>query len=321
MSIKVGVLGGGAWGTAIAMACARAVSNVLLYAREQEVVDDVNKNHKNTMFLDGYELSKNITATGNIADMADAKVLFVVSPAQFFRAQCQALKAANIDTKIPVVICCKGIENGSLKMMSEVAEETIENPIVIMSGPTFADEVADGLPTSINISSKNDALSELVALAIESDSMKVSFNRDVIGSQIGGAVKNVIAIACGMMKGLGGGENAKAAIITRGLQEIYFINKAKGGNLRTIADLCAVGDLVLTCSSEKSRNFSFGMAVGQGGSIDDLLGNRKTVVEGVATAKSLNDLGAQLGLDLPVSKMVFDIVHNKANPKKLFEVL
>lgn len=321
MSIKVGVLGGGAWGTAIAMAAERAGSSVVIYARETEVVDDINNNHKNTMFLDGYTLSKRITATNTIDGIRDAKILFVVSPAQFFRSQCEALKQAGIDEKVPVVVCCKGIENGTLKMMSEVAEETIKNPIAIFSGPTFADEVADGLNTSVNISSKLPQVADMARLAVESDSMKISFNNDVIGSQIGGSVKNVIAIACGMMKGLGGGENAKAAIITRGLQEIYFINKAKGGNLRTIADLCAVGDLVLTCSSEKSRNFSFGMAVGQGGSIDELLGNRKTVVEGVATAKSLNDLALALNLELPVSKMIFSIVHGKADPRNLFKVL
>ncbi len=200
---RVAVIGAGAWGTAIAMATDRAGSDVLLWAREPEVIEAINTQHENTIFLKGISLSESVKASNNLEDVLDREALFMVVPAQFTRAMCQQLVDIGLDGSIPLVLCSKGVTQQGLKFMNEVVEETMPNPVVVLSGPTFASEVARGLPASVILACKDKALNKQIASTIESPNFKVFFSHDIIGAEIGGAIKNVIAVACGIAEGAG----------------------------------------------------------------------------------------------------------------------
>jgi glycerol-3-phosphate dehydrogenase (NAD(P)+) len=310
---KIAVAGAGAWGTAIAIAASRTDSDVMIYAREKEVVDSINFDRENIVFLPNFKVEKNIHATSNLGDIMGAEIIFLVPPAQHVRSQCERFAAMGLNKDIPLVICSKGIENGTLLLMSEVLEETLINPYAIMSGPTFAHEVAADLKTHVSIAAKDKKTAEFVKKSIDSENFTSRINDDVVGSQIGGAIKNVIAIGCGMINALGFGENARAALITKGLQEIYELTAAKGGKFETVIRACGVGDLILTCSSRESRNYSFGrtLAIEAKDNPQDLLTKRKTVVEGVYTAESLYQLSEKMKLSLPVCNTIYEIIQGK----------
>jgi len=315
------IIGAGAWGTALATSLTRAGAKVTIWARESDVVESITKNHENTMFLSGVKLDKTISATNDMANAVQADGILLVSPAQFSRSTMQAMKSAGLAASVPVILCCKGVEQNSLKLMTEVAEEELDNPILVLSGPTFASEVARGLPASATLAGVDGDLVERVKEAISSHSFKVFPNSDVIGAEIGGAVKNVIAIACGIAQGSGLGESAKAALIVRGLREMKRICEAKGGDPDTLMHLCGVGDLILTANSQESRNFSLGYQLGQGESLAAIMDSRHTVAEGVASAESVVALGKKLGVDLPICEVVFRIVHGQEDIKETIEEL
>ncbi|WP_435417043.1 NAD(P)H-dependent glycerol-3-phosphate dehydrogenase [Parerythrobacter aurantius] len=298
----VAVLGGGAWGTALAQMLASDGREVLLWARELEVVDEINSAHRNTPFLPGAMLAPAIRATGEIPDLNGIPVVLVVSPAQHSAAVLADLPGPPRD----LVLCNKGIEQASGRLMRDVAEEACPgSAVAVLSGPTFAHEVAAGLPTAVTLACAGgreqwDRLKPVIARP----AFRPYYSDDVTGAEIGGAVKNVLAIACGVVDGLGLGQNARAALIARGYAEMLRFGEALGARAETLAGLCGLGDLVLTCSSTSSRNFSLGKALGEGQSAAALMADRRTVAEGAHTAPVLARLAQQHGVDMPIVEAV-----------------
>ncbi|MBP2278267.1 MULTISPECIES: NAD(P)H-dependent glycerol-3-phosphate dehydrogenase [Sphingomonas] len=295
--MRIGVIGGGAWGTALAQVAARSGDPVLLWAREPEVVASINQRHENSRFLAGIALPRSIRATGALADLAACDALLVVAPAQHVRT---VLAETPVGTT-PLVLCAKGIEAGTQLLVGEVAQQLYpEAPIAVLSGPTFAHEVAAGQPTAVTLACGDAALGSALADRLASPSFRPYASTDVIGAEIGGAVKNVLAIACGVVEGAGLGQNARAALIARGFAEMTRFGLARGARAETLSGLSGLGDLVLTCSSTSSRNFSLGVGLGQGKRAADLLADRLTVAEGAFTAPVLQAAAAEAGVDMPV---------------------
>ena len=307
---SIAVIGAGAWGTAIATSCARASGNVMLWALEEEVANSINQHHENALFLAGITLPKTIKATNDLKDVSNCDIIFLVSPAQFVRSTCQALLEAGLAPSASIVLCSKGIEKNTALLMSEVVQETLpHNPLAVLSGPTFAKEVAQNLPAAATLACEDKTLATHIAKHIAHAQFHIDFSTDIIGAEIAGAMKNVIAIACGIVAGKGLGENAKAALITSAMNEIRLVNHAKGGRLKTLIKLCGIGDLILTCTSTQSRNMSLGYALGQGQTMQTILAERNSIAEGVASAASVLQLAEKLNLTLPVCQAVHDVVN------------
>jgi glycerol-3-phosphate dehydrogenase (NAD(P)+) len=298
----VGVIGAGAWGTALAQMLASDGREVLLWALESDVVDEINTSHRNTPYLPSAALAPNIRATGDLADLAACGTLLAVTPAQHLASIVGRLAAAPRD----LVLCSKGIEAGTGRTMNEVAAEFAgESAIAILSGPTFAHEVAAGMPTAVTLAcSGGDAQWERLSPVIARPQFRPYYSDDVIGAEVGGAVKNVLAIACGVVDGLGLGQNARAALIARGYAEMQRFGDALGAQRETLAGLSGLGDLVLTCSSTSSRNFSLGKALGEGKSASELMADRRTVAEGAHTAPVLRELARKRGVAMPIVEAV-----------------
>ena len=310
---RVGVVGAGAWGTALAMTAARAGSDVTLWALEPEVVASINERGVNEMFLPGVELPKTVHAVNDLEVMLAQDALLMVAPAQYVGATCARLASVGLDSSLPIVICSKGIEQDSLKLMSEIAAEHLPNPLAILSGPTFAIEVAKGLPASVTLACSDADLRRKLAQLVVHPKFSVHHSDDVIGPQICGAMKNVIAIACGIVEGKGLGDSAKAALITEGLAEMRQLCVVKGGKPETAMGLCGLGDLILTCNSHTSRNMSLGYALGQGKALEEILSERVSVAEGVASSNSVAGLAAQLGIRLRICGIVNQIVRGEVD--------
>jgi glycerol-3-phosphate dehydrogenase (NAD(P)+) len=307
---RFGIIGGGAWGTALATVAARAGRYPLLWAMEPEVVDSINARHVNDVYLPDVELDEDIRATGNLAEATDADVLLLTTPAQHLRAVSTQL-AAHISPGTILVVCSKGIEQGTHAVMTEVLAETVPDaPVAVISGPTFAREVALGLPTAVTLACADHDLGIALARAIGQPMFRPYLSDDLIGAQIGGAVKNVLAIACGIIEGRELGENARAALTTRGAAEIARLGVRRGGRAETFMGLAGFGDLILTCSSMQSRNMSLGAALGQGETLADILANRNSVSEGVYTASAVAEHARALEVDMPIVDAV-DGVLNK----------
>ena len=306
----IGVIGAGAWGTALAQAMASNGSEVLLWARETELVDEINRSHTNSLFLPSATLAPSIRATGDLAELAALPVLLVVTPAQHLARVLKDLPDAPRD----LVLCSKGIEAGTGRLMAQVAAEAAPTAhLAVLSGPTFAHEVAAGLPTAVTLAcSSGEAQWQRLAPVLSRPMMRLYYSDDVIGAEIGGAVKNVLAIACGVVDGLGLGQNARAALIARGYAEMVRFGLALGGRAETLAGLCGLGDLVLTCSSTSSRNFSLGKALGAGQSAAEALDGKSSVAEGAHTAPVLCDLARQHGVDMPIVDAVCHLLAGEA---------
>jgi glycerol-3-phosphate dehydrogenase (NAD(P)+) len=297
---RAGVIGGGAWGTALAQVCARAGLETVLWAREPEVVADVNTGHENKLFLPGVRLDAGVRATHDFVDLARAEFVLAVAPAQHLRSTLETF-GPTVPEGLPIVLCAKGVEQGSLKLMTEVLAETVPQAApAVLSGPSFAGEVARGLPTAITLACPDEDLGRRLAEAIASPMFRPYTTTDMIGAEAGGAVKNVLAIACGVVEGRGLGRSAHAALITRGFSELTRIAVALGGEAETVAGLCGLGDLVLTCSSPQSRNMSVGLALGRGETLAAALAGKLSVAEGVASAPAVRQLAAKLGVDVPI---------------------
>ena len=295
-----GVIGGGAWGTALAQVCARAGLTVTLWAREAEVVSGVNGGHENALFLPGVKLDEAIAATADIADLRGCDLILAVAPAQHLRAALTAF-APHARAGVPILLCAKGVEQGSLKLMTQVLAETIPGATpAVLSGPSFAGEVAKGLPTAVTLAAADIETASALAERLATPTFRPYAAADIIGAEAGGAVKNVLAIACGVVEGRGLGRSAHAALITRGFAELTRLAVALGGEAETVAGLCGLGDLVLTCSSPQSRNMSVGLALGRGQTLEGALAGKLSVAEGVASAPAVRQLAKKLGVDVPI---------------------
>ncbi|NTU76458.1 MAG: NAD(P)-dependent glycerol-3-phosphate dehydrogenase [Alphaproteobacteria bacterium] len=305
-----GIIGAGAWGTALGAALACAGRDVTLWALEDEVASGINTQHANPKYLHGVTLDARIRATTNLQDLARTDVWLLVAPVQFSRRLCQQIAAAGSSSKQPIIVCCKGIEQTTLALPSEiVAAELPGHPVVILSGPTFAAEVARDQPTAATLAAADAAFGGPLAQAIGSRHFRPYLSDDIIGAQMGGAIKNVLAIAAGICTGCGLGDNARAALITRGLAEMMRLGKAMGGRAETLMGLSGLGDLVLTCSSVQSRNMSLGIALGQGQRLKDILAVRHSVAEGVHTAVAALALAQKHEVDMPITEAVEAILN------------
>jgi glycerol-3-phosphate dehydrogenase (NAD(P)+) len=318
---KINIIGGGAWGTALATVAKRAGRDVTLWAREADVADAINTQHRNTLFLPDVELDPGISATDDLATAAKADALLLVVPSQFLRTTCEAL-APHVAKGTPLVICAKGIEMATGALMNEVAEAALPGrPLAALSGPTFAIEVARELPTGVTLACNDAALGNQLSEALSTPRFRAYHSSDLIGAEIGGAVKNVLAIACGIVEGCGLGDNARATLITRGLVEMARLCAAKGGNPETLMGLSGIGDLTLTCNAMQSRNFSLGVALGQGRTLKEILAERNSVAEGVDTAGAISALADRLVLDMPICRAVQAVVHGDARIDETVEGL
>lgn len=310
---RIGIIGGGAWGTALGLVAARAGHEALLWAREADVVEAINARHENPRFLPGVALHRGLIALSSLPDLlARTELVALVAPAQHLRAVAGAIGSA-ADVPPPLLICAKGIEQSSGLLMSEVLEAVLPGAaLAVLSGPTFAREVAEGRPTAVTVAGRDAALARRFAEAFGGRSFRPYVTDDLIGAQVGGAVKNVLAIAAGIAIGRGLGENARAALITRGFAELTRLALAKGARAETLAGLSGLGDLVLTAGSDQSRNFALGRALGEGKTLAAHLHGKDSVAEGAASAPAVVALGTKLGVDLPISRAVDAVLYHGA---------
>jgi glycerol-3-phosphate dehydrogenase (NAD(P)+) len=316
--VRIGVVGGGAWGTALAQVAAAGGEEVLLWAREAEVVEAVNADHLNPLFLPGIALAPTIRAVGDLAALEPCEALLIVSPAQHLRSVLAGLPQG----ARPLVLCSKGIEEASGRMMHEVAHEARPDaPLAVLSGPTFAHEVAKGLPAAVTLAATDAAVGERLARRLSGPAFRPYLSDDVVGAEVGGAVKNVLAIACGVVEGMGLGLNARAALISRGFAEMTRFGLAKGARAETLAGLSGLGDLVLTCSSTNSRNFSLGKGIGEGRSATELLADRRTVAEGAFTAPVLRRVADTAGVEMPIVAAVCALLDGSASARDVVGAL
>ena len=319
---RLAVVGAGAWGTALAMAARRAGSEVRLWAREPEVVQSIDDNCENTLFLPGVKLDPSIQVTNRMNEAAaDAQAILLVAPAQHLRAVAGEL-APHIGADLPVAICAKGIERETAALMSEVTAAALPGrPLAVLSGPTFAREVAEERPTAVTLAAEDPAIGEALIEALGSRRFRPYLGDDLIGAQIGGAVKNVVAIACGIVAGRGLGANARAALITRGLAEIARLAVAKGAYAETLMGLSGLGDLTLTATDTQSRNYSLGEALGQGRGLREIMEERHSVAEGVHTAAAVLTLADRLNVDMPITAAVDAVIREEAPIDEIIDAL
>lgn len=306
----IGILGAGAWGTALALVTSRAGKKVLLQAREQEVIDAVRQNNENTPFLPGVPLNPNISVTNSFEEvLSAADVVLLVIPAQFLRASCKSFSRF-WKSGMPAVVCAKGIEQKTGALMSEIlAKELPQAPIAVLSGPTFAAEAAIEKPTAVTLACADKTLGKHLVETLGTLSFRPYYSSDIISVEIGGAVKNVMAIAAGIVEGKKLGDNARAALITRGLAEISRLAVALGGKAETLMGLSGLGDLVLTANSTQSRNYSVGLALGEGKSLNEILSNRRSVAEGVYTAEAVVERARAVNVEMPICEGLMKIMN------------
>ena len=308
----IGVIGAGAWGTALAQMLASDGREITLWAFETEVADAIKTEHRNPVYLPSAELSRQVKATDDLEDLDTLDTILAVTPAQVLGAVLTGLSHSPRD----LVLCSKGIEAGSGRLMNDVARAACpDSAIAVLSGPTFAHEVAAGLPTAVTLACEGGQEQwERLSPAIARPAFRPYFSDDVTGAEIGGSIKNVLAIACGVVDGLSLGQNARAALIARGYAEMLRFGEALGARAETLAGLCGLGDLVLTCSSTSSRNFSLGKALGEGKNAAELMADRTTVAEGAHTAPVLAALAHQRSLAMPIVDAV-DAILKGASPR------
>jgi glycerol-3-phosphate dehydrogenase (NAD(P)+) len=307
----IGVVGGGAWGTALAATTRLAGRSVLMWARAADVVDEINQHHTNRAYLPGVPLDRDLTATADLSRMAEADVVLLVTPAQSQRATARAL-APHLAPGTPVVICSKGLEQGTGKLMTEVlAEEIPSCRVAVLSGPGFADDVVRGLPTALTLACADEALGKALVEAIGYRHFRLYWSSDTTGVALGGALKNVLAIAAGIVDGRSLGASAHAALVTRGFAELRRLGHALGAHPETLLGLSGLGDLLLTCGSPQSRNMRLGRLLGQGRGLTDAMSDLKSTAEGVYTAASAVRQAADHGVDVPISAAVHAIIEGE----------
>ncbi|KQW81812.1 NAD(P)H-dependent glycerol-3-phosphate dehydrogenase [Brevundimonas sp. Root1279] len=316
-----GVIGGGAWGTALAQVAGWAGLDVLLQAREADVVESIRERRVNEAFLPGVTLDDHVQVTTDLADLAGCDLILAVPPAQHMRSTLAAF-APHHRAGVPIILCSKGIERGSLKLMTDVLAETIPAaPAAVLSGPSFAAEVARGLPSAVTLACADEALGEALMETLSAPAFRPYLATDLVGAEVGGAIKNVLAIACGMAEGRGLGRSAHAALITRGFAEMTRMGVALGGQAETVAGLCGLGDLVLTCSSPQSRNMSLGLALGQGQTVEQALAGKRSVAEGYESAPAVRELAQKTGVDMPISLAVAALLNGECTVQGVIDSL
>ncbi len=319
---SVGVIGGGAWGTALAALCAGNGIATTLWAREEDVARAVAHRHENTAFLPGVPLPQSLAATHSLGSAAAAEALLFVVPAQFARAAFAELRGAAADPALPVALCSKGIERASGMLMTEVLSTVWpEAKPAVLSGPSFARDVAKGLPTAVTLACADEALGARWMATIGAPHFRPYYSDDLTGAELGGAIKNVLAIAAGVVDGRGLGQSARAALIARGFAEFQRLGMALGARRETLAGLSGLGDLILTASSAHSRNMSLGMELGRGRTLEEVLGERNTVSEGVATADAIHALAQKAGVDAPICEAVSDLVNARKSVDEIIAAL
>jgi glycerol-3-phosphate dehydrogenase (NAD(P)+) len=303
---QIAVIGAGAWGTAIANVISNNVEQVKIWALEKQVADEINLHHKNNLYLPDVALSKKIIASNSLKDIVNnIDYIFLVTPSKFIENQVIELKSL-ISSKTPIVICSKGIDEKTGELPHQIVSRHLKNPLLVLSGPSFAKEVANGIYTEVCLAGSSTKIATEIKGYVETKSFKVKVIKDVIGAEVAGAMKNVIAIACGILDGKGEGQNARAVMITKGLQEMVAITKKMGGAEKTIYNLCGVGDLVLTATSTTSRNFSFGVELGRGGKKSIIEKQKKSVAEGVFSCYGLMVLCKKINYNSKICEFVYE---------------
>jgi glycerol-3-phosphate dehydrogenase (NAD(P)+) len=312
---RVAVIGAGSWGTALSLVAGRNQHNVTLWAREREVAEGINRTRRNPFYLPDIELPENIRATSRVEDAIEgADFALLVVPSHAMREMVSRILPV-LRSETVLVSAAKGVENNTLMRMEEVvidvSRERFSPRYVALSGPSFAREVAIGDPTAIVAASSDRESRELIQRSLSAGVFRVYTNADVVGVELGGAVKNVVAIAAGVVRGLGFGTNAVAAIITRGLAEVTRLALAQGARVETMAGLAGLGDLVLTCTGELSRNRHVGIELGRGRKLADILGEMREVAEGVRTTRSIHELGRRLGIEMPITASIYALLYEE----------
>ena len=306
---SIGIIGAGAWGTALGQVYAKGGRDTLIWARESEVTDAINAKHENTVFLPGIALDEGLKATNGLKDILVQDIILVVTPAQYIRPTLEDIKT-DIPEGKPIVICCKGIEIESGMLLSRVAEGIVpQATIAVLTGPTFASEIAQGLPGAVTVAAEDKETAQKLQEALGVKGFRPYITSDIVGAQLGGAIKNVIAIACGIVEGKKLGESARAALVTRGVAEIARLAIAMGAHKETLLGMCGIGDLMLTCASMQSRNFSLGFALGEGQSLEEILVTRNSVTEGIHTAKATLALAKKHAVDMPITEAVYNCLN------------
>jgi glycerol-3-phosphate dehydrogenase (NAD(P)+) len=318
---RIGILGGGAWGTALAQTMRRAGRDVTLWAYEFETVSEINAHHTNRVYLPGAVLDPAIKATAKAQDLAGSDAFLLVAPSQYMRMAVQEIVPHFSGTK-PVVICTKGFEENTGEFMTAVVKEILpEARLAVLSGPSFAGEVVRNLPVALTLACADRELGLQLIAALGHRAFRLYWTGDVIASQIGGAVKNVLAIACGIVEGRHFGASAHAALTTRGFAELVRFGLKLGGRFETLTGLSGLGDLILTCSSLQSRNMSLGHALGQGQTLNEILGARKSITEGVHSAGAVVSLAKKHGVEMPICEAVYQVVKGETSVDEAVEAL
>jgi glycerol-3-phosphate dehydrogenase (NAD(P)+) len=308
---SIGIIGGGAWGTALAQTMRLAGRDTLLWAREPEVAEAINTRHENALFLPGIPLDAGLRATGEIAGIAGRDIVLMVAPAQHVCTVAAQL-APHMGARQPLVLCAKGLEQATGKLLGQVIAETLpQATLAVLSGPSFAADVVRGLPAALTLACADENLGGRLTEALAYRNFRLYRSTDVVGVQLGGAVKNVLAIAAGIVEGKGLGASAHAALVARGFAELRRFGEALGAKADTLMGLSGLGDLLLTCGSPQSRNMSLGRALGQGQTLQSILDARRSVAEGVYTAAAVVKVAAERAIDMPVAQAVHAIVSGK----------
>jgi glycerol-3-phosphate dehydrogenase (NAD(P)+) len=320
------IIGAGSWGTALALTAHRVgKQHVMLFTRTTKDASELTKTRENKAYLPGIKLPVDLEITHDLTVLKKADVVLQVTPAQTIRETCLSVKEY-ISPKAPWVICAKGIaigkDNDKPHLLSEISQEILPNPIAILSGPSFADEVGANLPTAVTIASQDEDIAKLVASSLRHKHFRCYIYDDPIGVQVAGAVKNVLAIACGIVRGKGFGNNATAALITRGLAEMRRLGIAMGGKSDTFLGLSAVGDVTLSCSSEQSRNMRLGIALGKNGSnVAEVLQDSPFIAEGVPTAAAVHTLSKDFSIPMPLCEAVYAILYHQLPIDEVIEMV
>ena len=321
MMKNISVIGAGSWGTTLANLLAEKELDVTLWSFEENVAHEINSSHTNVTYLPGADLSSNIKATSKMTDaVSNAGYIVNVVPTQFTRSIFQEA-AHSIPEDAVIINASKGIEHGTLLTVSSILKETTGRRAAVISGPSFAKEVVRKLPTAVTLATDSSDLALHLQEVFNTGYFRVYTHTDTLGVELGGALKNVIAIASGISDGLGLGHNARAALITRGLSEIVRLGSAMGADPKTFSGLSGLGDLVLTCTGPLSRNYTVGVNLGEGMTLRDILASTKSVAEGVATALSAYDLSMKYNVDMPIIEQVYQVIYKDKSPAEAVRLL
>jgi glycerol-3-phosphate dehydrogenase (NAD(P)+) len=316
--MKISIIGAGSFGTAVAAVAARCGNEIVLWAHDPHVADEIEQTRHNPIYLQSIALDGNVRATSSLAEAAEfSDVLFMIVPSHHYRSVLAQMRP-HLRREIAIVSATKGIENETLQRMSEVTALELGGALrsfAVLSGPTFALEMARGDPTAAVIASLDQVLAEEVQHAMSSPTFRIYNSHDVTGVELAGSLKNVIAIAAGVIEGLGLGSNTTAALITRGLHEVTKLSIALGGRIETLAGLAGMGDLVLTCTGSLSRNRSVGVALGKGKPLAEILAESRTVAEGVRTSKAAKELADRHGIEMPITAEMYRVLHQGESPR------